>query len=607
MKNIFTITILLFSLMFFNSKTFSQAGTLDQTFGNGGVILTTDEYSTGYASRIQDDGKIVVTGSGDNTVLLRRFNPDGSNDQIFGKDGLFEYAYGDINSYPRVRPGLDIAIQQDGKIVTIFEFDPNTSTIDIGVIRANANGTLDSTFGLNGLVTINIDVFDKPSSIILQPDGKIAISGDVRSSQYDQKRTFLLRLKADGSKDETFGNAGIVINNYSNPTTNRGLVIRPNGKLIMGVLYNINGSHSTYELQSFNTDGSVDVSYGTDGIAKFIFGEGQGGIWNTDLNAIAIQEDGKIVCTGTSGKDNEISMAVCRFNADGSVDETFGGNGGVITPYIWEPENYDITVQPDGKIITVGDEDGPDGQSGGKILLIRYNLNGELDPSFGDNGIATLTIDSLNGQIAKSVHLVANNKILITGNGGFNPDIFLARFNGDNVLAANFKDVKAAQNNNAITISWQTLNEDGTKSFTVKRSMNANDYVGISTVPAKGVASIYNYTDKNPLDGISYYRIKENAANGTNTFSPVVKVVFNSNGVISLYPNPAKNTVTVKGLNKNSKAVIKITDMQGREISSQNFTQSSSATLNIRALAHGTYFVQVAQQDKIVRLKLIKE
>ncbi|MEO8116636.1 MAG: T9SS type A sorting domain-containing protein, partial [Bacteroidota bacterium] len=74
-----------------------------------------------------------------------------------------------------------------------------------------------------------------------------------------------------------------------------------------------------------------------------------------------------------------------------------------------------------------------------------------------------------------------------------------------------------------------------------------------------------------------------------------------------LYPNPAKNTVTVKGLNKNIPATIKITDMQGREISSQNFTQSNSATLNIRALAQGTYFVQVEQEGKMVRLKLIKE
>ncbi|MEP6683717.1 MAG: T9SS type A sorting domain-containing protein, partial [Parafilimonas sp.] len=177
----------------------------------------------------------------------------------------------------------------------------------------------------------------------------------------------------------------------------------------------------------------------------------------------------------------------------------------------------------------------------------------------------------------------------------------------EQVLAVNSKDVKGAQNNDVITITWQTLNESGTKSFIVERSMNATDFAGITTVPAKAVASNYSYTDKNPLDGINYYRIRENTIDGTNTFSPVVKVMFIDNGVISLYPNPAKNTVTVKGLNKNITAIIKITGMQGREILSQNFTQSSSATLNIRALPQGTYFVRVAQEGEVVSLKMVKE
>ncbi len=177
----------------------------------------------------------------------------------------------------------------------------------------------------------------------------------------------------------------------------------------------------------------------------------------------------------------------------------------------------------------------------------------------------------------------------------------------EQVLAANFIDVKAKQKNDATTITWQTLTESETKSFTVQRSRNASDYVGINTVPAKGVASSYSFTDKNPLDGINYYRIRENAIDGSNTFSPVVKVEFNDNGIIFLYPNPAKNTVTIKGLNKNIATIIKITGVQGREISSQHLTQSSSATLNIGALAQGTYFVQVAQGGKVVTLKLVKE
>ncbi|MFZ1801182.1 MAG: T9SS type A sorting domain-containing protein [Chitinophagaceae bacterium] len=601
MKNIFKISIPFFIFSFCTLQAFSQAGTLDPTFGSGGIVKAENYFASGNSSVIQSDGKIVVTGNGYGyVILISRFNPDGSNDESFGSDGKMLYNFDD-----KATEGRCITLQNDGKILVASNYITQTGK-DVVIMQCETNGMLDSSFGENGLAFLHVDALNLVAALKVQQDGKILISGDVRSSQFDQKRTFLFRLNTDGSKDETFGDAGIVINNYSNASSNKGLVIRPNGKLIMGVLYNINGSQSTYELQSFNTDGSVDVSYGTDGIAKFIFGEGQGGLWNTDLYAIALQEDGKIVCTGTSGKDNVIAMAVCRFKADGSIDENFGENGGTIIPYYGEPENRDITVQPDGKIITVGDIQEFITEPG-KLLLTRLLENGNLDPSFGNNGISATIIDSIDGQVGQNVHLLSENKILVTGTAGPGTHIYLARFNNDPILAANFKEIKAAQNNDAITITWQTLNESGTKSFTVERSGNANNYVGINTVPAKGVASNYSYTDKNPLDGISYYRIRENAANGTNTFSPVVKMVFNSTGVISLYPNPAKNTVTVKGLNKNNTAVIKITDMQGREISSQNFTQSSSAILNIRALAQGTYFVQVAQEGKVVRLKLIKE
>lgn len=175
------------------------------------------------------------------------------------------------------------------------------------------------------------------------------------------------------------------------------------------------------------------------------------------------------------------------------------------------------------------------------------------------------------------------------------------------VLALNSIDVKAVKNNDAISITWQTLNESDIKSFTVERSINASDYEAINTIPAKGIASRYSYIDKNPFIGINYYRIRESSVNGSNAFSPVVNVLFNVNSIISLYPNPAKNTVTVKGLNKNITTIIKIIGMNGTEISSQISAQSSSATLNISALSNGTYFVQVAQGDKLVSLKLVKE
>ncbi|MFZ1799468.1 MAG: T9SS type A sorting domain-containing protein [Chitinophagaceae bacterium] len=603
MKKLFKIIILFFLLIIVTNRIFSQAGTLDQTFGNNG-ILSNDSFSPANSCAIQPDGKIIVAGKNlSNDFLLWRFMPDGSLDESFGIGGKITHAIGD-----KLSTTYAMKLQPDGKIIATGEFNPSTNKVDASIIRLMPDGKLDSSFGVNGLDTLHINDLNYPLGIVSQEDGKIIIDGITTNTLGIAKTAFLARFMPNGGLDPSFGIEGIVTTDYLSAIEIVALVIRPDGKLVTGGSLNIFGGNSPYMLSSYNTDGSVDESFGVNGRAQFIFG--QGGIWNNALHAIALQPDGKIVCTGITGKGDEISMGLCRFNINGSIDESFGETGGTITPYYGEPESRNITIQPDGKILTVGDVQEFINEKN-KVLLARYNENGKLDPTFAENGIAGIYVDTIyDGASGSFVNVVAENKILVTGTcgcGDGHSHIYFARFNGDNVLAANFKEVKANQNNEAITITWQTLNESGTKSFTVERSNNANDYAGINTVPAKGVASNYSYTDKNPLSGTSYYRIRENAANGTNTFSPVVKVVFNDNGIISLYPNPAKNTVTVKGLDKNTTATIRITDMNGREISKQNFTQSNTATLNIRALAQGSYFVLVEENGKVTKLRIVKE
>ncbi len=601
MKILKTLITFFIILIFFNQKMYAQQGTLDPTFGNGGTVVVEKSFFGG-ESLVQPDGKILLLSLGN---VLDRFNPDGTYDQTFGENGRITLNFnGKLYTEENV-----FALQTDGKIVCLGDYNVTNEYINSGVFRCNTDGSIDSSFGVNGMDTVHIGNLNYPTGLVIQSDGKIVVSGDVRKNYYDQNKTFIYRIMPNGGLDPTFGDAGIVKNNHLSEINSVTLRLRPDGRLVIGSDYNILDSHPSYQLESFNTDGSIDNSFGLNGIAKFVFGEGETGSWNSGMYDMAIQEDGKIVCVGTSGS-GKIEMALCRFNEDGNIDAEFGDNGGLITHLenVSETANYSLDFQPDGKILTCG--------SAGiafsfrKIVICRYNNKGQLDPEFGNSGVTIISNDTSNIR-TQAIHYLSDGKILGTGQLTHivpsTTAIIMVRLNGDNVLAANFKEVKAAQNKDAIIITWQTLNEISTKSFTIERSGNANDYVGINTVPAKGVASNYSYTDKNPLDGISYYRIRENAANGTNTFSPVVKVVFNSTGIISLYPNPAKNTVTVKGLNKNVTAIIKITDMQGREISSQNFTQSSSGTLNIRALAQGTYFVQVAQEGKIIRLKLIKE
>ncbi|MEO7210155.1 MAG: hypothetical protein ABIY35_04340, partial [Chitinophagaceae bacterium] len=554
MKNIF-ITLFILSLLFVsNENLIAQAGTLDQTFGVGGIVVE-DTYSGDSYSLMTPDSKILIIGQYQG-VGFDRFNSDGSHDESFGINGHFSISLNGKLVGPEYKT---FALLNDGRIICAARYFPGGGITDIGIIRCFSDGRLDSSFGINGFDSLHIDNLNTATGLVIQPDGKIVISGDAQKNEYNEQNTFICRYMPDGGLDPTFGENGIVMSHYTNATTTTSLILRPEGKLVRGSNYNLYNDHSSYMLESFNIDGSIDDSFGENGTAKYVFGMGESGVWNNYMYMIELQPDGKIVCTGETGQDQDIKMALCRFNITGSIDVSFGDGGGTIIPYRnTDVHSYELCFQPDGKIITIASAN-TNPFTG--ILLIRYTTSGLLDPSFGENGISSVYNDTANIN-ASSVHILSDGKILTTGQlTKYGPPIIrtlLARFNNDPILAANFKEVKATQNKDAITITWQTLNEISTKSFTVERSLNALDYVGINTVPAKGVASNYSYTDKNPLDGISYYRIRENAANGTNTFSPVVKVVFNSTGIISLYPNPAKNTVTVKGLNKNVTAIIKI-------------------------------------------------
>ncbi|MFZ1798720.1 MAG: hypothetical protein WAU24_02560, partial [Chitinophagaceae bacterium] len=513
LKLLFTTSFLIITII-----SFSQPGFLDPTFGNGGIIIA-QRIGIPVGTAILPDQKILVAGGGGPYFYIDRFNPDGSNDESFGSDGRVS-----LNLENKRSNCSGITIQPDGKIILIGFIISQNPYQDIAIVRCKPDGSLDSSFGINGLTTINLKNYDYANDVLIQPDGKIVVIGNFTNSSVDNVDSYILRLNSDGNLDQNFGEEGITNIHYPVSSRNVHVSIQPDGKLLMGGTFNRYSIKPDYIVERFNTDGSVDNSYGVNGKTYFEFGENQSGDWGSELYDMKLQSDGKIVCAGESGT-NQISMALCRFNSNGSIDIGFGENGGLITEYKnKESSIQSIYIQPDNNILATGfglKSIGP----GGYMILSRYKNDGTLDDGFGENGIQATYLDSLAS--GENVQLLQDNKILVTGIQYSH--IVLARYNGDNVLAANFKEVKATQTNDAITITWQTLNESGTKSFTVERSGNANDYVGINTVPAKGVASTYNYTDKNPLSGTSYYRIRENAANGTNTFSPVVKVVFNDN------------------------------------------------------------------------------
>ncbi len=571
----------------------AQVGYLDPTFGDNGIVVQ-KRLGITEGLAVLPDGKILVGGGAGPDYYMDRFNSDGSNDLTFGVNGRVE-----LNVENKEAHCKDLVVQPDGKIILVGSIFKNATNFDIGIVRCKQDGSLDSSFGLNGLVRVDLMNNDYCNSVVLQPDGKILVTGVSGNSIYYKQDAFVIRVNTDGNLDSGFAGTGIFRQHFPVQIDIAAVIIQPDNKILMGGTYNTYAMIPPYMVERFNIDGTVDSSFGVAGIAKYGFGNDNED-WANTCNDIALQPDGKIVCVGQSGYDI-YSMAICRFNADGSVDGTFGEDGGIFYEYNGQwSELFSVLVQTDGKIIATGGV----AVQGGPLILLRINTDGSLDSSFATGGIqATYYGENAYGD---EVSLLPDQKILVAG-GADEGYILLARYNGDNILATHFKNVKAVQDKTGVTISWETLNESGTKSYSIERSSNATEFASIATVPAKGgTENKYSYTDQHPLQGIAYYRIKENALNGTATYSNTLKVIFESN-IVSLYPNPAKSTLTITGLNKLYTATIRITDIHGREILQQKTNNSSELTLTIRSLAQGSYFVLIEQNGKVDKLRFIKE
>ena len=213
------------------------------------------------------------------------------------------------------------------------------------LIRYNSDGSLDTGFDTDGKVSTDIGSWsqDFAFSVAIQTDGKLVAiggnSGDIA----------LVRYNTDGSLDGTFGTGGIVttdINSGSNDLA-YSVAIQPDGKIVVGGISGTVGSYD-FVVVRYNSDGSLDTSFDTDG--KVTTDLGSGG--NDYGRFVAVQSDGKIVVTGDAGDD----FGAVRYNSNGSLDGSFGTGGIVVTDVgVNSTDNGNSgALQSDGKILVVG-------------------------------------------------------------------------------------------------------------------------------------------------------------------------------------------------------------------------------------------------------------
>jgi uncharacterized delta-60 repeat protein len=412
-------------------------GDLDPTFGIGGKVHTNtsnlnDDYGTSVA--IQPDGKIIVAGRSGVYPLfhsaLMRYNADGSLDPSFGLGGIV------VVPLDGGGDGLsDIALQPDGKIVAAGTLIQDNFTVGCLVARFNSDGSLDSSFGSGGKVIFGFgDNNAEGNAVVLQTDGKIIIAGWSGAGSYSELNDFALaRFNSDGSLDQSYGGSGKFKTHfegqYNTGSRATSAVLQTDGKLVVAGAYKNEGSARQFALARYNSDGSLDPTFGSGGKTTTSLGSG-----DSFGTAVALQRDGKIVLGGylDAGRRNH-DFALARYNSDGSLDQSFGSGGRVTNDLFGTSDDiiYSLAIQPDGKLIAAGRT----GQYPNfRFGLARYNSFGALDQSFGSAGKVITDFGTTSNQ-SYSAALQTDGKIVLAGytivgstSADFNADFALARY-----------------------------------------------------------------------------------------------------------------------------------------------------------------------------------
>jgi uncharacterized delta-60 repeat protein len=474
-------------------------GTLDSSFGAGGIVITdANGDAAAYGVALQADGKIVAAGTGGFDLAVIRYTATGALDSSFGlahTGKVFTHlgdsgtlssanavaiepgdnvqtldriviagsteAIGPWNKYVVARykldGTLDAALNGTGVVIDSFNANNNLGSClliqgtgteprkiivagsfdtggffddDIGVIRFNDNGALDSTFGFGGRLVISYGTnLDEANGMAFVGTNKFLVVGSTTINDGNSDFSIARYNLSDGSPDSTFDDDGKLSQEVTDRTSQaNATAIQADGKIVLAGSAD-NGRNNSFVLSRFNADGTLDMSFARFGKAIVDFGG-----TNASANAVAIQPDGKIIAAGACGDD----FAVVRFGTNGTLDANFNGNGIVRTPLAAGRNSaVGIALQPDGKIVLGGSTyNGTDDD----FAVLRYTTNGVLDTSFAGTGKVIAAIDTGEDQ-AHAIKIQADGKIVVAGAAvisGTEVDIAAIRFNTNGTVDGSF-------------------------------------------------------------------------------------------------------------------------------------------------------------------------
>ncbi|MBF4517862.1 T9SS type A sorting domain-containing protein [Flavobacterium sp. ANB] len=480
---------LVLSLLFSNTA-FSQAGTLDTTFGSGGKVTT----FTGIPgapgnnlvndSVLQSDGKIILAGNSNSyadgsAFLLARYLPNGALDTTFGTGGYVTTLVGNHCT------GQSVSLQTDGKIVVAGStYIPSQLGVrsDIMIVRYNENGSLDTTFDTDGIKVETVDYSQFVNALLIQADGKMVVGGTFESIDKPGYNTFgLARFNTNGSLDQTYGVNGFVFT----PNLSGGEILDmkfTDNESIIAVGRNNYGLDCV--VGKYNANGEIVKSFGSNGT----------GLIEEDFGKIAllykcvISKNNDIYIGGASFDGVKYSAFISKYNASGIADNSFGVKGKILRDFGTNIASFanDITIDHNNNLL-VGYGVGL--TSDYNFGIESYSLSGVLNTSFGTNGYFTTNFGSGHDYF-ETMLVQPDNKIVMAGNKG---SFVMTRINNTKVLST----IDFAKTANEINISPNPVNDYPTLSLELKESAD----LSVDLYDTKGVLVSNLVKNKNYNEG----------------------------------------------------------------------------------------------------------
>jgi uncharacterized delta-60 repeat protein len=420
------------------------AGSLDPSFGSGGVVTQTRGFIG--ATAVEPDGKIVAAGDSAGSAFVARYLPNGSPDPSFGTGG---YAVNNLHPPTKFVDAAAVAVQPDGKIVVAGTSSPLSAKIgpEFILLRYDASGSLDTSFGTDGITITAVpepghqDSDAAPAALAILPNGDILAAG---SAAWSDGATFsssfaLARYTPTGSLDQAFGNAGIEQTAFRGANAHlAGIALQPDGKIVAagwGTGSGPGDGLNTMLLARYEPNGSPDSTFGAAGKATTApMLDYQGG-------PPALQ-NGKIVVAG----DDDMEFPVlARYGKSGRLDTTFGDHGFVtIAGPLVAPTPPAVLVGSDGAIL-VG-LPGADAETGADAV-VRLTPDGRLDPSFGATGVALLPSSG-----STSLDLQTDGKVL--AGGGTSGSMLVRLLGGNNCTVPALRGMTLSRARAALKTSY---------------------------------------------------------------------------------------------------------------------------------------------------------